>query len=100
MLTMATTITKQDLQYQYSWTTIPPDNPKVTGKPDSTLLNRSEGYEVLPFINRFCATHTIEQRPLTRVDALKVEKMVHLHPGNVRSHANVTAWIAANWSQY
>lgn len=41
-----------DLQYEYSWKAIKPDDPKVSGKPDSTLLNRGEGYEVLPFINR------------------------------------------------
>lgn len=48
-------LVKSDLQYEdeYSWTAIDGDNPKITGIPDSTLLNREEGYEVLAFINRF-----------------------------------------------
>ena len=36
-------INKSDLYYQgYSWTALAGDNPKITGKPDSTLLNRNE----------------------------------------------------------
>lgn len=95
-----TTITAQDLQYKYSWTTIRPDDPRVTGTPDSTLLNRGEGYEVLPFINRFCEKHTIDQRKMTKSEALKVERMVHSHPGSVRSHSNVTSWIKENWIKF
>jgi hypothetical protein len=43
---------KSDLQFEYSWKVISHDNPIITGNPDSTLLNRNEGYEVLAFINR------------------------------------------------
>jgi hypothetical protein len=100
MQTITQAITANELQYRYSWTTIAHDNPRITGVPDSTLLNRAEGYEVLHFINRFCATHNINQLPLTKNDALKVERMIHNHPGSVRSHANVTAWIESNWANY
>jgi hypothetical protein len=37
---------ESDLKYKYSWTTVDDDDPRLTGKPDSTLLNRHEGYEV------------------------------------------------------
>ncbi|MCF8120404.1 MAG: hypothetical protein K9L83_09375 [Deltaproteobacteria bacterium] len=38
---------KSDLIYDdYSWTAYGDDNPKVSGEPDSTLLNRKEGYDL------------------------------------------------------
>lgn len=45
---------KEDTVYKdYQWTVVYNDDPKVAGKPDSTLLNRYEGYGVLYFINAF-----------------------------------------------
>lgn len=93
-------LTASDLQHAYSWNAVPPDNPRLSGPPDSALLNRSEGYEVLNFINRFCSTHQIGGRLLGKVEALKVERMIRAHPGHIRSHANVRAWIVENWSRY
>ena len=89
-----------DLARIYSWKAVPPDNPRLTGTPDSTLLNRTEGYEVLAFINKFCKEHQIGGRRLGKSEALKVERMVHAHPGSIRSHANVRTWIEENWSRY
>lgn len=48
---------KVDLQFEYSWTATPPDDPRITGEPVSTLLNRGEDYEVIAFINNFAATN-------------------------------------------
>tara|TARA_B100000700_G_scaffold317273_1_gene408372 strand:+ start:288 stop:476 length:189 start_codon:yes stop_codon:yes gene_type:complete len=40
-----------DLKYgDYSWTVYGDDDPKITGKPDSTLFSRKEGYEVIYII--------------------------------------------------
>ena len=90
-------IKRSDLQYEYSWTPIKPDDPKVTGKPDSTLLNRGEGYEVLPFINRFIEKHNLA----SIASGKKIETMINKHlPGNIRSHANVAAWLEKNWNSY
>ena len=51
---MAKVFNKGDLLYtDYKWTAYPDDDPKVTGKPDSTLLNRGEGYEMVYFIDRY-----------------------------------------------
>ena len=90
-------ITKADLQFTYSWTAIPPDDPRVTGKPDSTLLNRNEGYEVLSFIDRIAtASNWTAKAP-----CLKTERLIKSHlPGDTRSHANVWKWIVDNWSKY
>ena len=83
-------ITKQSLQYQYSWTAIPPDDARSTGMPDSVLLNRQEGYEMLHFLNR------ISQSPET---ALKAERMIKTSlPGTVRSREHVLKWLQDNWA--
>lgn len=90
-------INKSDLKYKYSWTAIGDDDPKKTGKPDSTLLNRSEGYEVLPFINKFVEKHSFKNKD----SALKTEKMIkEFLPSDVRSHKNVTSWLEDNWSKH
>ncbi|EBP5664284.1 hypothetical protein ACYBWJ_00820 [Klebsiella pneumoniae] len=92
-------LVKSDLQYEdeYSWTAIDGDNPKITGIPDSTLLNREEGYEVLAFINRFAKKYSLKQKD----SGLKVESMIHDHlPGDVRSHANVEKWLVENWKKF
>ncbi|SFP15374.1 hypothetical protein [Variovorax sp. 770b2] len=81
-----------DLQFKYSWTAIPPDDARVTGKPDSTFLNRGEGYEVLAFLNRVSSD---------KAGALKGERMIKSHlPGDIRSHKNVLQWLIDNWGKY
>lgn len=87
-------ISSADLQYKdYRWTAISSnDDPRVTGKPDSTLLNRHEGYEVLHFLNRISKD---------KAGALKGERLIRNHlPGEVRSHANVLKWLIDNWTRY
>jgi hypothetical protein len=88
---------KSDLLFDYSWTAIPPDDPKATGIPDNTLLNRNEGYEVLAFINKFATKHKFANKS----SGLKVERLIKEHlPGTTRSHANVTKWLEDNWAKH
>jgi hypothetical protein len=88
---------KSDLQFKYAWTTIPPDDPKITGNPDSTFLNRNEGYEVISFINRVATVSKWD----TKAPGLKVERLIKNHlPGTTRSHANVWTWLIDNWKKY
>lgn len=90
-------LTKSDLKFTYSWTAIPPDDARITGFPDSTLLNRNEGYEVLALINRVAAA----SKWTDKAPALKVERMIKSHlPGDIRSHANVWKWLIDNWQKY
>jgi hypothetical protein len=85
-----TTIQRSDLKSSYSWAAISPDDPRITGKPDSTLLNRGEGYEVLAFLNRHFNNKN---------DALKAERLIQKElPSNIRSHANVLTWLQTNWN--
>lgn len=88
---------KDDLQYDYAWKAIEGDDPDLTGPPDSALLNRHEGYEVLPFINRFAKLHGFKQK----LSGVKTEWLIQKHlPSDVRSHQNVRAWLAQNWKSF
>lgn len=85
---------KSDLLYTYSWTAIGKDDPKITGKPDSTLFNRHEGYEVLYLINEFMN----EKNLISVSSGNKIERMIHNElPSNVRSQENVIKWLKDNW---
>lgn len=88
-------ITKSDLYYSdYSWTVLYGDNPKITGEPDSTLLNRKEGYEILYFVNKLCELHGLKQK----VSATKVERMIREEvPSNIHGQKNIKEWIVQNW---
>lgn len=85
-------IAQHQLQYPYSWTHVPPDDPRIVGHPDSTFLNRHEGYEVLHFLNSVCDS---------LAGAMKAERMIRIGlPGTVRSRGNVFRWLQANWHLY
>lgn len=88
-------ISKSDLVYKdYSWTVYGDDNPKITGTPDSTLLNRKEGYEVLYFINKFADIHSLENK----LSANKIEEMIKKRvPSSIRSQEGIRSWIENNW---
>lgn len=91
-------IEKSDLFYKdYSWTVYRDDDPKVSGEPDSTLLSRKEGYEVLYFINKFCEKWNLKQKS----SATKVEKMLRNDvPTNIHSQSKIKDWIETNWGNY
>lgn len=90
-------INKNDLKYNYSWTAIDGDNPKIKGKPDSTLFNRNEGYEVLYLINKLAEIWNWKKK----ASCLKLEKMIKEYlPSNYRSQENVKKWLAENWNNY
>lgn len=88
-------ISRADLYFKdYKWTAYPTDDPRVTGKPDSTFLNRYEGYEVLYFINKFVEKHNLKEKS----SATKTEKMIRNElPSTTRSQENVVKWIEDNW---
>lgn len=84
------TIHKEDLIYKdYSWRATPGDNPAVRGKPDSTLLNRTEGYEVLTFLNSIARRYG-----WTKTDCLKAERKLHNHFFQTpRTRAEWESWL-------
>ncbi|EPN4986493.1 MULTISPECIES: hypothetical protein [Vibrio] len=86
---------KSDMKYNhYSWTAISGDDPQITGKPDSTLFSRKEGYEVLYMINK-----VLEHRGLSSVTSgQKAETLIKDSlPSTVRSQENVFNWLNNNW---
>lgn len=91
-------IQKSDLEYDdYSWTTYGDDDPEITGSPDSTLLNRKEGYEVLYLVNKFSEKHNFKNK----ASALKAEMMIHEYlPGEIRAQTKVMKWLQDNWDEY
>jgi len=92
-------ISKNDLLYknEYSWTAVPGDDPKVSGKPDSTKFSRHEGYEVLYLINHLASEWNFKQIAL----ANKMEKVIKLYlPSNIQSQENVKNWLHSNWDNY
>ena len=87
-------IKKSDLQYEYSWTVIPGDDPKVTGEPDSTRFSRNEGYEVIYLINKLCDLWDLKKI----ASACKMEKMINDDlPSGTQSQEGVKDWIKENW---
>jgi hypothetical protein len=81
---MATVFSRSDLLYPgYKHTAHPGDDPKLTGKPDSTLLNRNESYEMAYFINRYMTTHNYSQVSIGQ----KIEKHLKESKENDKSHA-------------
>jgi len=86
---------KSDLKLTYSWTAAAEnDNAKITGIPDSTLLDRHEGYEVLPFLNRYLTSKNwTSQSTLNKLEDALNDKL----PSSKRSHANVKKWLDDNF---
>jgi len=86
---------KSDLKLTYSWTAAAEnDNAKITGIPDSTLLDRHEGYEVLPFLNRYLTSKNwTSQSTLNKLEDALHDKL----PSSTRSHANVKKWLDDNF---
>jgi hypothetical protein len=88
-------LTKTELHYNdYSWTTISGDNPKISGEPDSALLSRKEGYEILYFVNKFSEMNGFK----SKISAIKVERMIREEvPADIHSQKNIKNWLAENW---
>ena len=91
-------LNKSDLVYDdYSWTVYGDDDPKVTGEPDSTLLNRKEGYEILYFINKMASIHGFKKV----ASGKKIEQMIRDHlPSDIRSQKKIRDWIVKNWDDH
>ncbi|GAA4327519.1 hypothetical protein GCM10023149_30960 [Mucilaginibacter gynuensis] len=81
---MATVFDRGDLLYGgYKHTAHPDDDPRLTGRPDSTMLNRNESYEMAYFINRY-----MNQKGYLQISTgQKIERYLKEYGGSSRSHA-------------
>jgi len=87
--------TKSQMHYKdYKWTAYPTDDPKVTGKPDSTRFNRHEGYEVLYLINALSEEWNFKNDASNP----KLEKMMREDlPSQTIMQVDVKEWLRKNW---
>ena len=91
---------KSDMYYNnYSWTAINGDDPRVSGEPDSTLLNRSEGYEMLYFVNKFIEKHPYmpggNPNRAGRVIEFIIKNRIST---DIRSQKNIEDFIVEYWN--
>ena len=76
------------------------DDPTFRGATDRLELNRTEGYEVLYFINHFGKKHWTASNPPSVNCYQKIEKMIrHAVPSKIQSHDKIADWIAENWEK-
>lgn len=94
---------KSDLRYDYSWEATPGDDPKLV-KDDSQHLSRTEGYEILLYLNNlgFSDDKTKvlygQGSDMAVEHRLYVEWMLKEHyESTAPSRATVTKWVNENW---
>ena len=91
--------TKSDMVYNdYKWSAkADHDNPKITGGTDHAELNRTEGYEMLYFINHLATKwNWSETNKLANMKEL--EKIIRTEvPSSIRSHTKIADWISTNY---
>ena len=83
----------------YKWTArADHDNPYYTKGTDYSELNRTEGYEVLYFINHL--GRILWAKPPGVDTYQKMEKMIRYSvASNIRTHQKIEDWVVANWSK-
>jgi len=83
----------------YKWTAkADHDNPYYTMGANWSELNRTEGYEVLYFINHISKKHWSSTPSLGTYQ--KIEKMIRYDvPEDIRTHKKIADWIVNNWSK-
>jgi hypothetical protein len=91
---------RSEMQYDsgyYKWRALADhDNPYYTKGADYSELNRTEGYEVLYFINHIANKHWKD--PVNRATYQSIERMIRYDvPSNIRTHSQMEKWIIANW---
>ena len=92
--------TSADMVYKhYKWeATYSQDDPKVTGEPDNTELNRKEGYEMLYFINKLATKWGWSVT--SKSSCQNLEKIIRDQvPSNIRIQRGILEWIEANFTK-
>ena len=93
--------TRSDMLYDngtyYKWTArADHDNPYYTKGTDHSELNRTEGYEVLYFINHLGKKRWTDPNLDTYQN---IERIIRYSvPSTIRTHKKIEDWIITNWS--
>ncbi len=95
---MLSTYKKSDMVYtDYKWQAYADhDNPKIIGGTDHSELNRSEGYEMLYFINSLGRSWGWDNYPLASYQHLETIIRTEV-PSSTRTHSGIKGWIEANY---
>jgi hypothetical protein len=91
---------KSDMVYDdYKWSArADHDNPKIIGGQDHSELNRTEGYEMLYFINSLAKSWSWTP-PFTN-SAKQLEIIIRTKvPTSIRTHTKIKQWIEANYAK-
>lgn len=88
---------KKNLFYNdYKWTEYSNKDAHVHGKPDDTVFNRKEGYEVLYLINKMMELWDYRLSD----SGVKIEKLIHDQlPSEIKTQADVVQWVQQNLRQ-
>lgn len=91
-------ISKLNMIYKdYLWKNFEEGDPKVTGKLDSTLFDKREGYEMLYIIEKLVEIWKLEDRRSVR----KLEKMIYKFlPDDKQKQEDVKNWVRDNWDYF
>ena len=92
---------KSEMVYDdYTWTnTFDNDDPAYIQAQDNSELNKTEGYEVLNFIN---SIHKGWGWPEHKHSYYKkMERMIRLHmPSDIRTRIEIRDWLAQEWLKH
>jgi len=73
------------------------DNPKIIGGNDSAQLNRTEGYEMLYFINSLAKSWNWND---SLNSCQRLERIIrNIVPSTTRTHSGIKAWIEARYAE-
>lgn len=86
---------KKSLRYEYNWAAYKEnDNAKIIGFPENYFLDRNEGYEVLPFINKYMSSRNWAYEFTFR----NLEKVIREElPDTIEGHNTIKQWLDENF---
>lgn len=91
------TYTREQMVYKdYKWTAVADhEDPNFIFKQEASMLNRSEGYEMLYFINALAKKW--EWKNISVVSYNNLERIIRNQvPSNIRTHVGIKRWIELN----
>ncbi len=89
---------RSDMVNTYFWNArADHDNPKIIYGTDHAELNRTEGYEMLYFINSLAKSWNWAPNSVSSYQHL--ERIIKLEvPGHIRTHGGIKTWIESAYS--
>lgn len=91
---------QSQLKYRYNWSIkADAENDYYKKGFGYTYLDRTEGYEMLHFINHLVDLFGIRKDEIAGY--VKIEMLIkEKRPDNIRTHKQIENWIRDNWKNY